>query len=1114
MRKFLPLLLTVMVTGKMSIAQNVMSHLDSIYTYNAGAASGSNNNPVVPAPGIMSKWVYDPTLKPGRVPWNQSRFKCYYWNGMAFRLRFPKNYDPAAATRYPLVLFMHGAGEASPKIGGVCPTTPNRENQDQLFWGAQTFDLRIENGDWNGFLLFPQQSCTQSAGWDNSMYEPINQVLDTLQKYHKFDQNRLMVMGLSSGGGGSVEYTGLYPIRVAACLPSDPAFGNSNVNAMVHIPTWIANGGQDPRPTPSQVHNFINSLRDLGGDTYQNYYATGGHFSWNKMWAQTDVTGKILLTDYWNKAHKAQPIVFYGNTQFCADAPISVRMGITGGYNAYEWQKNTTGSYASIAGATANEYTATETGSYRVRFRAVAGGPWSAYSPRPIVISLKPCATDTVFVEKFEHYGNAPGYLYFGPSWGYRNYNYFRQSGLFVPGSETFTQDATGKQGGRFMFNHTYKESATGGQPETTPYVAGDQVWRYYDGIPVTPFTNYIFSFYVGNITSTTPLVQIAPKINGVLLTPSNVTPVGNGNGSWTKYSYSWNSGFDATAYPELLNNSTINAAVGSSVNGDDFAIDEISLTKLLSPGGVATGMALWAKTESITGTPANGINIWPNAAGGKSLVQAVQANKPFLSTTGSEFINYNPVANFSNSGADFMTAASGFSGTAVHAAAHIYVVARANNNTQTHFFLQENQSTPASNRVEIHLPNNGKVSWAAGNIVTNFVQANFTTTDVNKSILWSFSKNDAGTASGFKQDIRKNGVVVASNNNTGSFTGTNAALQLGEFDGRVAEVIYYLDGTITAAQQNKIESYLSIKYGLTLGTASTPQNYTSSGGTVFWTANNLYQNDVFGIGRDNASGLRQSVSNSMNTGSGNGTGQTRKGNLVLKTSTPLADNSFLVIGHTTGTLTETSVDLPASLSGALRLVREWKVNNTGSVGAVDLSFDTLGLTLSGGSNLANFRLLIDEDGDGNFTTGAITTVAANSIAGKKINFTNVTLANNVVFTFSTLAPAAGFTMAPAEDPVVLTAATEQSTTGVMVQINPNPVKGNTLFLQVTAAENSQGVLQLINANGSTILQRSLNIASGKLTIPVVVGNLADGIYSLRLQLNGKTMTEKFVKAK
>src|SRR4051812_36321551 len=60
--------------------------------------------PTKPASGQVGKWVRTP-----RVSWSTTSFKCYIYNGMAFRLKFPKNYDSTKA--YPLLIFFHGLGE-------------------------------------------------------------------------------------------------------------------------------------------------------------------------------------------------------------------------------------------------------------------------------------------------------------------------------------------------------------------------------------------------------------------------------------------------------------------------------------------------------------------------------------------------------------------------------------------------------------------------------------------------------------------------------------------------------------------------------------------------------------------------------------------------------------------------------------------------------------------------------------------------------------------------------------------------------------------------------------------------------------------------------------------
>ena len=72
-------------------------------------------------------------------------------------------------------------------------------------------------------------------------------------------------------------------------------------------------------------------------------------------------------------------------------------------------------------------------------------------------------------------------------------------------------------------------------------------------------------------------------------------------------------------------------------------------------------------------------------------------------------------------------------------------------------------------------------------------------------------------------------------------------------YNGNIAEVIIY-PWKLTDAEANQVETYLGLKYGIHLG-----HNYIASDGTVLWdTTGNNYHNDVFGIGRDDASVLIQ----------------------------------------------------------------------------------------------------------------------------------------------------------------------------------------------------------------------------------------------------------------
>ena len=1010
------LLLTIMGISNMVVAQNVMTPADGDYIYNPAALPGSLTNPV-PADGVIQKWVHDTSQK-GSITWAQDDFKAYRWGNISFRLRFPNNYD--ASQKYPLILFMQGAGQSAfiSDPTGHNTATVNRENQDQLWWGAQLFRDSIKKGSLNAFLLFPQLSADDNysgAQWDQNTINPLNNILDTLEKYNGLDPDRVIAMGVSAGGFGCVKYASLYPKRIAAVISASPAFiANilSNTNDFVHIPIYITAGGIDTRPQPIEVIRVRDSIAALGGDVYLGYYPTSGHETWNMQWQQKDVFNRLLLTAYWNRASKAQPLLYYQNDTFCEGQPINAKMGITAGFFAYEWQRDAGSGFTTIAGAVSNTYTATQVGQYRVRFKRTAAYNWSVWTPNPIVISTKACAlADTAFAEHFETTPINP-YVTFSGGPGGGNAPYFKnntdcQNGLFVNGTQVFTQDASGRQGGKFMLNNTTDSGCN--------YNAGDQVWRTYLPATVTPNTDYTLNFYMANQAAdqntdpTSTVTALVPVINHMPLSPVGVEAVGVGHFSWKKYSFNWNSGNNNSAEIAIINNT----ATGK---GNDFALDEISLVKSTPapmPGGALKNVHLWSKGNSIVGFDGSPVGMWPNSdINGNSLMQPLNSSQPLFQNEGTENINFNPVTAFLPQTNKFMTVPGGFAGTASHTAVYAYMVLRTIATDQHATYLREGG---AGGKLVMAQSTGTVMKWNGGEDSSDIIATPVNSIDL-KPTVWSFSKSTVATPSGNKRDIRKNGVVLASSSTATPFTGNHSNLYLsafqflsnvylGAYGGDIAEIVYVMDSTMTANRQNNIESYLAIKYGTTLGNKTTPVSYTASDSSICWPADAHFQTDVFGIGTDSASALVQTISNSVNTGTGNGSGQPAKGNLVLSSPAILRDKQFLMIGNDSIAPTQSVIPAGGSsiAAGSTRINRSWKVANTGGVGAVNLSFDTTGLgAQQGGVVISNYSLMIDNDGDGNFNTGTLSFFTATGAAGKRINFNGVTLKNGVVFTILT----------------------------------------------------------------------------------------------------------------
>lgn len=218
---------------------------------------------------------------------------------------------------------------------------------------------------------------------------------------------------------------------------------------------------------------------------------------------------------------------------------------------------------------------------------------------------------------------------------------------------------------------------------------------------------------------------------------------------------------------------------------------------------------------------------------------------------------------------------------------------------------------------------------------------------------------------------------------------------------GNVAEVIVYNNSVNAGASRNQIFSYLGLKYGMHLGIS-----LLSSTGATVWdaAANSTYNHSVFGLALDNGSGLSVMTSNSATTGGGGGVGQSGAGNIKLFNFANItADQSFLIIGNDNLPLSEVTTNVPTLALGSSRLARNWWVQNTNSVGAVNVDFDFSGITTTGSVGTpADFRLMTNDAGDPTFFTGNTEYYTPSGFSGNVAHFTAVNLNNGNVFAIIT----------------------------------------------------------------------------------------------------------------
>jgi hypothetical protein len=165
MKRILLFHLLICGTLAQAVAQNVFNPADAQVRHDKTKALGSAQNPN-PAKTGLQKWVSTPTtgVSLGSAAWNASSFKSYFINvggaRLAFRIKFPKTYTTNTTKRFPVMLFLHGAGEVGCSTnGGIY------NNEKQLWLGGSLFMSRVDNGSFDGFLVYPQLTTTSADCW-------------------------------------------------------------------------------------------------------------------------------------------------------------------------------------------------------------------------------------------------------------------------------------------------------------------------------------------------------------------------------------------------------------------------------------------------------------------------------------------------------------------------------------------------------------------------------------------------------------------------------------------------------------------------------------------------------------------------------------------------------------------------------------------------------------------------------------------------------------------------------------------------------------------------------------------------------------------------------------
>jgi predicted peptidase len=216
-------------------------------------------------------------------------------NTLPYRVLYPKNYD--RTKKYPLILFLHGAGERG------------NDNEKQLVHGAKLF-LKDENREqFPCIVIIPQcptdsywssvniDRSTKPSTFDFDYTHPLNwplvaamEVVKQVLKEEGVNKKQLYIMGLSMGGMGTFEALYNFPKVFAAAAP---ICGGADVNAydkrVQEIPFWVFHGDADAVVSVDNSRKIVDKLKKLNISVDYSEYPGINHNSWDNAFAEPNL---------------------------------------------------------------------------------------------------------------------------------------------------------------------------------------------------------------------------------------------------------------------------------------------------------------------------------------------------------------------------------------------------------------------------------------------------------------------------------------------------------------------------------------------------------------------------------------------------------------------------------------------------------------------------------------------------------------------------------------------------------------------------------------------------------------------------------------------------------
>lgn len=207
---------------------------------------------------------------------------------LKYLLFLPKDHEAKPNEKWPLILFLHGAGERGTNIWRADFHGPSK--------------YIVEHPEFPFILVTPL--CPAGEIWSN---DSLLALLDDVEETYRVDKTRVYLTGLSMGGFGTWELGTSYPERFAAIVPicgggrtiniilAAKGYAPDKLAALKPLGVWAFHGAKDKVVPPSETEHMLEALKEAKVEEIKyTVYPEATHDSWTETYNNPELYQWLL----------------------------------------------------------------------------------------------------------------------------------------------------------------------------------------------------------------------------------------------------------------------------------------------------------------------------------------------------------------------------------------------------------------------------------------------------------------------------------------------------------------------------------------------------------------------------------------------------------------------------------------------------------------------------------------------------------------------------------------------------------------------------------------------------------------------------------------------------